>query len=56
MPEVPFVRFSNENLTLTQKAQFVMAVKDGKANGITVAETTKRFGLSKNAYPRYKSR
>ncbi len=54
MPEVPFFRLSNENLDVTQKAQFVLAVKDGIARGISIAEAAKRFGLSKNAYARYK--
>ena len=54
MPEVPFFRLSNENLDVTQKAQFVMAVTDGIARGISIAETTKRFGLGKNAHSRYK--
>ena len=54
MPEVPFFRLSNENLDVTQKAQFGMAVKDGIARGISIAETAKRFGLGKNAHSRYK--
>ena len=53
MPEVPLFRLSNENLTTTQKARFVAAVKDGLAAGISIAETTEKFGLCKNAYARY---
>ena len=51
--EVPFFRLSNKNLTTAQKAQFVLAVQDGLARGISIAETTKRYGLNKNAYARY---
>ena len=53
MPEVPFFRLSNENLTVSQKARFVMAVQDGLTRGISIAETTKRYGLNKNAYAIY---
>lgn len=53
MPEVPFFRLSNKNLTVSQKARFVMAVQDGLTRGISIAETTKRYGLNKNAYAIY---
>ena len=53
MPEVPFFRLSNKNLSTAQKARFVKAVDDGLARGISIAETTKRYGLNKNAYARY---
>ena len=51
--EVPILRFPNTNLSTAQKAQFVKAVDDGLARGISIAETTKRYGLNKNAYARY---
>ena len=53
MPEVPFFRLPNKNLDVSQKAQFVMAVKDGIARKVSIAETTKRYGLGKNAYHVY---
>ena len=51
--EVPFFRLPNTNLSTAQKARFVKAVDDGLARGISIAETTKRYGLNKNAYARY---
>jgi transposase len=51
--EVPFFRLPNTNLSTAQKAQFVKAVDDGLTRGISIAETTKQFGLGKNAYHVY---
>jgi len=51
--EVPFFRLPNTNLSTAQKAQFVLAVQDGLARGISITETTKRYGLCKNAYHVY---
>ena len=51
--EVPILRFPNTNLSTAQKAQCGKAVDDGLARGISIAETTKRYGLNKNAYARY---
>ena len=53
MSEVPFFRLSNKNLTVSEKARFVLAVQEGIARGVRIKETAKRFGLNKNAYRRY---
>ncbi|ACO68268.1 hypothetical protein MICPUN_65029 [Micromonas commoda] len=53
MTEVPFFRLPNKNLSTAEKARFVKAVDDGLAQGISIAETTKWYGLNKNAYARY---